>query len=238
MKKLIIYSILLLLFVACLFLIFYIDTFSDSLSYRAVKTVEHSVSEYNSSSNDESINTPSEFVENIDKDLKEIQFTFNMKIESVDDYNNVFQTAPVNSGLRMELSQPSDLVFLSGIKSTESNALTSVQIHNIQLNTWYKIDINVQKNNRATIKVDNEVIYDQFVNYMKYEITDIAVGTGFSKTRPFKGEIKEFYMKYTLFDYEKSTDIYLKLTKIILSVGVLVLAYFILFPEEIKLKKR
>jgi hypothetical protein len=239
MKKIVKYGILILLFGLCLFSLIYIDSISDAGVFKAVKSVEHSVSEYDSSSNQPDINTPAEFIENIDKEYKDTHISFDMEIYTIDNYNNIFQTAPANSGLRMELSQPSKLAFLAAVKSEDNTAFTGGWVgSSYQFNKWYKVDIAFNKNNRLIIKVDNAVVIDQYWNNMSYKISDIAVGTGYSKTRPFKGAIKNFIIIYTLFESDNTLFLYSKILKVILFLGCLVLIYFILFPEELKAKPK
>lgn len=82
---------------------------TDKAGYSAIKNVTYKNINYNNHSGDISLSAVKDFSELVKSDYKEIEISFYAKVKSIPKWNNIFQTAPLNSGIRMELSEPSAL---------------------------------------------------------------------------------------------------------------------------------
>ena len=136
--------------------------------------------------------------------------SFWMRAYSIGNYPNVFQTAPLNSGIRMELSKPSTLALLIPVGNfyrSTPQALLLTQA--FKLGKWYRIrivatgrrDFKVFLNNLAII--DNLSDSNDVSGPVSFDISDISVGAGFNKERIFDGEIRDFKIEYEMSERRK-----------------------------------
>ncbi len=168
----------------------------DHQQTKRIKTVEYRNVNFDSRSSDPGKTSVKTFKENIQSDVKEVDISFLMKVYSISHWNNVFQTARLNEGIRMELSQPSNVGIV--IATNDSEGLKGFSLFNaIEFNKIYAVKVSVGRNNILKACVDDSCINVRD-NQFKYDIKDIAVGAGLSKTRPFDGEINDFRIAYTL----------------------------------------
>lgn len=136
---------------------------------------------------------------------KEIKIKFRMKVNSVANYDNVFQTASGNSGIRMELggSAEKSLGIIIGEKSTGLKGFLITR--DLSLGEWHDIFVHTTPNKRITIYLNNVLAVDEVCDEISYDLSDIVIGTGFSRTRPFDGKIRDFSINgkffYTLFPW-------------------------------------
>lgn len=115
-------------------------------------------------------------------------------------YDNLFQTADYNDGLRMELSP--DMV-LSLINPTSSKKSSTIFVTKVSAENLYKM------HTRITNRSVSSVLYDYPDNmqhtvfksnelrkiYTKNLVNKIIIGSGFGNTRPFSGKILSFELK-------------------------------------------
>lgn len=125
---------------------------------------------------------------NYNKD-KNYEISFEFKFYGFkNNFENIFQTSKINDGIRLELANASTgiwgVVFPGNV----------IALENIPtINTWHKFNLNIKDGN-LSIYIDNELKYKGVLqdDALKFKTDDIAVGTGFSKERPFNGEVKNF----------------------------------------------
>jgi len=110
-------------------------------------------------------------------------------------YQNLFQTAPLNSGVRYEISPSGDAAF---IWAQDSKSVFVGPIMQIQDATDYVIEVhaNIEK-------------MEQIINGKKEEFrlrlaksplfNNVAILNGFDSKRPFKGNVQEFQLEISLF---------------------------------------
>ncbi|MCX6722921.1 MAG: hypothetical protein NT094_02515 [Candidatus Staskawiczbacteria bacterium] len=121
---------------------------------------------------------------------KELLINFRFKVYRFGDYNNIFQTAPGNSGIRMELTSPSTLALI--VNCGKSAGIRGLVVTSaIETNKWYSLFVKVDCKNHLNVFLNNYSMINQTIPVLNYEISDIAVGTGFSKTRKFDGAISD-----------------------------------------------
>jgi len=124
-----------------------------------------------------------------------IQLDFKMKPYSFDGYPNVFQTAPSNNGIRMELGSNGMAGFLVGHIS--DGEIKGCGTFPIKLNEWSRVSIHTDRGDLVQIKVNGNTVFDEHVDGgLHFDMTDIVVGSGFDKTRPFHGAIEDFRLQY------------------------------------------
>lgn len=122
----------------------------------------------------------------------DISFRFKATGENKE-YNNLFQTAPENEGLRLEWTTlgARPLALVAG---TEQGLYGLDLGFTPVLNRWHKARIEM-RGTRLTVWLDDVLRTQTDVPGLNPKFTDVAAGTGFSRTRPFQGEIKDFSLK-------------------------------------------
>jgi len=70
--------------------------------------------------------------------FKAIDIHIRMKVYSITEHNNVFQTAPANQGIRLELAKPSTLALVVGSSGPEG-LKGFILTRSLQLDRWYSV---------------------------------------------------------------------------------------------------
>jgi hypothetical protein len=152
--------------------------------------------------------------------------SFQIKLHRIENLNNPFQTAPINRGIRMEVALPSTLALVIGGKTSSGFIAVNVT-ESLEANRWYSVKLSIDRNNHIQVMLENAIVANLIDERIGYEISDIAMGTGFSKTRGFNGAVKDFSIEY---EYERSFD------EAYLTIGFfigLVFLFLVLFFKEI-----
>ncbi|MFH1825475.1 MAG: hypothetical protein ABH873_09690 [Candidatus Firestonebacteria bacterium] len=197
--------------------------FGDNLNYKLIKEVKYSNISFNSQSKNKEQSSIKQYVENLSSDVKEIEISFNMKIYYIFQWDNIFQTAIENDGVRLELSLPSTLAI--GIGNVKKNKTVFKIIEDdINYDEWYSVYIKIDRNKKLTVKLNNKTVIEK-VEDVDYRISDIVIGTGFSKTRAFNGEVNNFIINYKLINKSKVISIVILFMKIVMTSVCLLLFY-------------
>ncbi len=185
---------------AAAFLAFVILTLvSEPLTSREVSGGELRGLAYDSRSSDESLRTVKRYEEAASAKLSETDISFEMKAYRISGYSNVFQTAPLNGGIRMELAEPNKLAVIVGAAGV--NAWTPLSINwSIQLNRWYHVRLTMDRHQELKVYLDNVLVVKEISSSLSPTITEFALGTGYSRLRPFDGAVRDFNMSYRSFD--------------------------------------
>lgn len=144
----------------------------------------------------------------------DISCCFKFKIPDkgiVSDYENIFQTADINSGLRMEVAKDGVVGLLFNNRTGNRNELTSININeltDIVRGVYHNVEIKIDKGVLLTVNIDGHTVAKE-LNPNSVEISRILVGQGFDTTRRFSGEIKDFEFKSAC--YYETSDAYGKL---------------------------
>lgn len=186
-----------LLFTLALLLLF--TAGSDLLLFKTVKKVRHAGINFDSRSPDKALAAYKELGGDPPGGLFDLEIRYKMKAYSIGAWNNVFQTAPFGAGIRMELSKP----FTAGLVWRENNSkrIDGVAVHlAVELNKWYDVAIILDKHKRLKVVFDGKTVYCENNRSLSVELSDIAVGTGYGRTRPFDGAVEDFTIRYDLFE--------------------------------------
>ena len=123
---------------------------------------------------------------------KEIKIKFQMKVNSVTNYDNVFQTASGNFGIRMELGGSTEKSLGMVIGKKKARFKGFLLSNNLSPGKWHDILVQITSDQKVTVYLDNVLAIDEACSKLSYDLSDIAIGTGFSRSRPFDGEIRDF----------------------------------------------
>lgn len=107
---------------------------------------------------------------------------------------NIFQTAPFNSGIRLELTGNTlGVVYADYQKSSGYSALTLQK--NLNLNEVHQIKIEALTKEFLRISVDDHVETIKSP-YLIFATNEFLIGGGFSPNRTYTGEIRDIKFKY------------------------------------------
>jgi heptose-I-phosphate ethanolaminephosphotransferase len=108
-------------------------------------------------------------------------------------YENLFQTADVNFGIRLEFGYGENSTLgWAIIIGDKTGQFIGFDLGDFPLTgTWHDLKIKI-KPNVLEVKVNGEVVNSTEVTMPIYLVDNLLVGQGFSKERIFQGEIKSF----------------------------------------------
>jgi len=159
-----------------------------------------------------------------------------MKAYSISGYPNVFQTGPVNSGIRMELSQPSSIGLVTRYKKNDLKGY--ILSESFQCNKWYWVEIAFTPGNRLQVTVTDDVALNVIDKDIDFDISNIVVGSGFTEERSFDGRLENFDIQYKLLEKRgPSAETNLIFLKIILMSGILILGLLLFLASGMELNR-
>jgi hypothetical protein len=124
---------------------------------------------------------------------KSFNILFGFKANSLEDYPNILQTAALNSGIRLELTQPSTLQLIIG--GTRGMLVTD----KLTPGKWHEIEMDISRAGHVLVSIDGITAIDE-TRQLQYKVDEILIGSGFSETRPFVGEIEIDSISYKSFE--------------------------------------
>ncbi len=222
MKKQTLFGILLCISVVALVLLF-VET--NALEYKTLKSVTETRINFDShAGGGNSASQPRAFNESRKAPLKRISIQMSFFVYSIGEHNNIFQTAPVNGGLRLELTKPGTLAVIAGARNTRK-FLPYVLTTNLALKEWHTLAIDIDPENHVVILLDGDRM-DATDPALAYDISNIIFGAGFSATRPFDGQIKDASISYQYVEHRYSGGTITALRAVFLVAALICLVLF------------
>lgn len=213
-------SVLVVIFLALLSYIYIGKLFFQP---KLIKNVKYTNINFNNRSKNADMSAIKEFYESTNAPIEEIDIDFKVKINSIYNWNNIFQTAAFNKGVRMELALPSTLgVVISD--GTERGYVDYIITYSLRIKEWYSLRLNIDINKRIKVFLNDNITVNVKDRRMNFLISDIAVGTGFSRSRPFDGEINNFNLRYSLF---KENEYWRRAGFVLLFFYLLIISFYV-----------
>jgi peptidoglycan/LPS O-acetylase OafA/YrhL len=190
--------------------------FQENISYS--KVASNQINSINYNAGEKFFET----IESSESSLKETKISFSMLINKLNNFDNSFQTADINKGIRMEISQAGKIGLI--VSQGDNNRFRGFPlIDNATVNTWYDFYITLDKENHIIVKVNDVEVINEIDKTLQYDISKIVVGRGFDDTRIFNGQIKNFEFEYTLYEENSFIKSYLSIIRTILIILFLIL---------------
>jgi len=118
-----------------------------------------------------------------------LRIAFSFKVHQLRQFDNLFQTDPVNSGIRMELSAPAALaLIIAGPDGPKGIYIT----RRLRLNKVYQLEMRIDRSDNLRVFLNKRLVVDECVPGARYKLSDVVIGSGFSRTRGFDGRISDF----------------------------------------------
>ena len=131
---------------------------------------------------------------------KSIKMSGSFEMYTLSDWQNLFQTAPVNEGLRLEINSAGKAGFVLGVLQRNNLAEFSGFPFPfiVQPKKAYDLEIKGTTDDIFETKIDNQVLPTGFLE-VPFSVSRIKVGEGFSKERTFDGKITDFSVSFTCY---------------------------------------
>jgi len=121
-----------------------------------------------------------------------LRIAFSFKVHQLRQFDNLFQTDPVNSGIRMELSVPAALaLIIAGQDGPKGIYITRM----LRLNRIYQFEMRIDRFDNLRVFLNKRLVVDECVPGARYKLSDVVIGSGFSRTRGFDGMISDFIVE-------------------------------------------
>ncbi|MEI7905526.1 MAG: hypothetical protein WCI43_08975, partial [Candidatus Firestonebacteria bacterium] len=196
--------------------------YSDKFGYKEIKNVKYSGINYDSRSKDPGLSSVKEYFEKTGAKFKELNLSFNMTAYSPES-GNIFQTAPLDSGLRLEITPEANLNLVAKLAKGQPQSLRLVD--KIKLNAMYAISLSIDVENRIAVSL-NKLEGQINVKNMDYGISELLVGAGYDRTQKFDGKLSGFNIEYKLL--EANRGIFPEVIKLLL-IGSMLFVLYLLF---------
>jgi hypothetical protein len=167
----------------------------------------------------------------IAEDLTTRSFHISMSLlaRSLAGYPNAFQTAPGNAGVRLELAPGNVGLIVAASRGTWQYIPIS---STFEINEPHTIDVTIDARNRVVIVLDGKVALDEVIPDLTYEISDVVIGAGYSKQRPFVGQIQDASFSLQIGRIRPNGDALVFDLKVALIAVILCCLYFLIGPER------
>lgn len=155
---------------------------------------------------------------------KDVDVSFDFKYDEMkNEYENLFQTSAANNGLRMEFNGNGIGFWGIVTPGKEPNTVQSEPCNVLPApHVWHTMNIQVE-NGILKLWLDGALRKQYALDNPNFLIDDVAVGTGFSRERPFSGQVKNFSLKTK--KYSKGMSLFLFC---LLQSGLILLVLFFL----------
>jgi hypothetical protein len=129
------------------------------------------------------------------KSLKNAYFHLKLQFraDSAEGYPNVFQTAPLNRGVRMEISGSTAQLNISHL-SVPNRVKSLVLTTKLNIGQWYTLGVEALNGSFVKVSIDGKDVVNHASADISIETSEFFVGGGFDASRIFRGEIKNISM--------------------------------------------
>jgi hypothetical protein len=114
------------------------------------------------------------------------------KVTGVDGYPNLFQTAHLNEGLRIEINGKNMVLILNNSTSTGDNSsyLATNITSDLEINKWNELELTAKDGSHVSVTLNGKETRVDIAN-IKLNASQIILGSGFVADRKFVGIIED-----------------------------------------------
>lgn len=117
-----------------------------------------------------------------------INLKLKFRTDSTDGYPNLFQTAPVNRGMRMEILGSTAAIVVPD-KSVPGGLRGLTVTTMLKTGQWYQLEVEALNGSYIRVKLDGKDVAAYVGAGIAMETSEILVGGGFDTARIFRGQI-------------------------------------------------
>lgn len=151
--------------------------------------------------------------ETMRRPTKDFSATIEFQAYRTRGYTDLFQTAPANTGIRAELHGQTLGVIIA---AHNPQGFVAYPLTGDFKARSHLLEITIKKNNHVSVVLDRQPVVNESVPQLDYAISNITVGSGFSKDRFFNGRIDDFRYSYGF--YEPNTSNVVPWVRIVLAI--------------------
>lgn len=199
--------------------------------YREIASGRYSRVNFDSNSKDIVLSSVKEFPGKPDFGSPYARIRFKLKADKITQYNNAFQTADLNYGIRLEFTAPSRMTLVAGHTAKRGGIKGFGLTNNFKPGEWYDFEFRFSGSGRIQVLLNRKVILDRNDSTIRVSFSRILVGAGYDAARRFCGEIRDFQIDYRLYSRRLNAKRVLAWFKSLGAAG-LVLAGFLLFKSR------
>jgi len=121
-----------------------------------------------------------------------VHLKLRFRSDSTEGYPNVFQTAPYDLGMRMEISGSTAAIVVRSLWADKGNSGLKVLVLTTALKAgqWYTLEIEALNGAFVRAKLDGQNVADYANAGLLMETSELLVGGGFDASRAFRGQIE------------------------------------------------
>jgi hypothetical protein len=160
-------------------------------------------------------------------EVRAVHISMSFKTASVGQYANAFQTAPENRGIRLELAAPNTAALIVGANNVLGYT-AYILTTKLQFNQWYTLTLDIDRNDHIVATLDGNVVVDETNPTLSYLLSDTAIGSGFTLTRRFTGDIKDASIEYSFYKHNPNGAVLLMLARLVSFAASLAFLYLAL----------
>ena len=118
-----------------------------------------------------------------------INLKLRFRAKSTKGYPNLFQTAPINRGLRLEISGGAAALLVSDLSAP--GGVRGIPLTNVfEVGRWYALEVEALNHSFVRAKLDGKLVASYTGTGLSMETSELLVGGGFDQSRPFQGDIE------------------------------------------------
>lgn len=156
--------------------------------------------------------------------LNYIKFSLDYELPKIAKYDNLFQTAKLNSGIRFEYAENNATVLLS-----DENQNNKLQGFRIPIHAgWHNIQIEALQDKFININYDGRAIEGTNGYIPHFDINEIAFGKGYSDSRVFSGNFKNINVETRTVKTDIWPELLLTGMKILVFFVIVIFLYFVI----------
>lgn len=153
----------------------------DKPTFKSLETIH--VAKFDSGSN-----SPITLGEIKNPDNSYIRLMLRFRAESTEGYPNIFQTAPVNRGMRLEIFGSTAAIIIPDQASP--NGLRGLTLTtSLKTGQWYSLEVEALNGAFVQASLDGNRVANYAGEKLSMETSNILLGAGFDTTRSFHGQI-------------------------------------------------
>lgn len=123
-----------------------------------------------------------------------VHLKLRFRADSTEGYPNVFQTAPVNRGMRMEISGSTAGIIVPDL--SVPGALKGLNLTTaLKTGQWHTLEVEALNGSFVHATLDGHLVADYASTGLSMETSQLLVGGGFDASRTFRGEIDNISIK-------------------------------------------